>query len=83
METSTNLASVKHMDEDYLEIVTSQRSSVESAKRDIADRMASLFTLLGARVRHSDGYPGWKPDMDSEILGISREVYRESVRRRS
>jgi dipeptidase D len=77
VETSTNLASIKHIDEDTLEIVTSQRSSVESAKRDISDRMLSLFTLLGARVRHSDGYPGWKPNMDSQILKISREVYAE------
>ena len=77
VETSTNLASVKPAGEDFLEIVTSQRSSVESAKRDITDRMASLFSLLGARVRHSDGYPGWNPNMESEILGISRDVYRD------
>jgi dipeptidase D len=77
VETSTNLASIKALDEETLEIVTSQRSSVESAKQDTADRMASLFTLLGARVRHSDGYPGWKPDMSSEVLKLSEEVYRE------
>ena len=77
VETSTNLASVKHVDEEFLEIVTSQRSSVESSKRDIADRMFSLFTLLGARVRHSDGYPGWKPNMASEVLNISKDVYRQ------
>jgi dipeptidase D len=77
VETSTNLASVRHVEENSLEIVTSQRSSVESAKRDIADRMASLFTLLGANVRHSDGYPGWKPNMDSQILKISITGYRE------
>jgi dipeptidase D len=77
VETSTNLASVKLSGEDTLEIVTSQRSSVESAKRDIADRISSQFTLLGARVRHSNGYPGWKPNLESEILGISRDVYRE------
>jgi dipeptidase D len=77
VETSTNLASVRHVEENSLEIVTSQRSSVESAKRDIADRMASLFTLLGAKVRHSDGYPGWKPNMDSQILKISITGYRE------
>ena len=39
--------------------------------------MGALFSLLGARVKHSDGYPGWKPNMDSEVLNISREVYRE------
>jgi dipeptidase D len=60
-----------------LEIVTSQRSSVESAKQDIADRMAALFTLMGASKRHSDGYPGWKPNVSSEILKISEKVYRE------
>jgi dipeptidase D len=76
VETSTNLASVRRTSPELLEIVSSQRSSVESAKRDIADRMASLFSLLGAGVKHSDGYPGWKPDMSSELLRISREVYR-------
>jgi dipeptidase D len=75
VETSTNLASVKRLREDLLEIMTSQRSSVESSKRDIADRMSSLFRLLGARVRHSDGYPAWKPNVKSEILAVSKEVY--------
>jgi dipeptidase D len=77
VETSTNLASVKHSGEDSLEIVTSQRSSVESAKQDIADRMGSLFKLIGASVRHSGGYPGWKPDTDSEILKVSENIYRD------
>ena len=77
VETSTNLASIRQKGEDTLEIVTSQRSSVESAKQDIADRMAALFSLMGASVRHSDGYPGWKPDLSSEVLKISARVYQE------
>jgi dipeptidase D len=77
VETSTNLASVRQIGEDSLEIVTSQRSSVESAKQDIADRIGSLFTLMGAGIRHSGGYPGWKPDTSSEVLKISVRVYRE------
>ncbi len=76
VETSTNLAAVRYTGEDTLEIVTSQRSSVESASQDIADRMNALFTLMGARVRHSGGYPGWKPDMSSQVLKISERVYR-------
>ena len=39
--------------------------------------MASLFTLLGARVRHSDGYPGWKPNPSSEVLKLSEGIYKE------
>jgi len=77
VETSTNLASLRMIEGDILEVMTSQRSSVETSRRDIADRMSSLFRLMGAKVRHSSGYPGWKPNMDSEILGISKKVYRE------
>jgi len=77
VETSTNLASIIQHREDTLEIVTSQRSSVESSKRDIADRMDSLFQLLGANVKHSNGYPGWKPDLNSEILKIARIAYSD------
>ncbi len=75
VETSTNLAAIRMPDADTMEIVTSQRSSVESAKRDIADRMEAIFSLLGAKVVHSDGYPGWKPNKQSEILGVSTKVY--------
>lgn len=77
VETSTNLAVMKDEDPEYIELLTSQRSSVESAKRDIADRMAALFTLAEGEARHSAGYPGWKPNTDSEILGISKEIYKK------
>ena len=77
VETSTNLASIRSIAEDSIEIVTSQRSSVESAKQDIADRMASLFKLMGGNVKHSHGYPGWKPDTSSEVLKIAEGVYKE------
>ena len=77
VETSTNLAAIRNSEADHLEIVTSQRSSVESAKIDISNRMEALLSLLGASVRHSDGYPGWKPDLDSEVLNISTNVYQK------
>ena len=77
VETSTNLASIRHTGDETIEIITSQRSSVESAKQDIADRMSSLFRLMGATVRHPGGYPGWKPDPSSEILKISEKLYKK------
>jgi dipeptidase D len=75
VETSTNLASVK-MKEGKIQITTSQRSSVESAKKDITDMVASVLKLAGAGVEHSSGYPGWKPDPSSEILRITVDSYR-------
>lgn len=74
VETSTNLASVK-MTGDEIIVVTSQRSSLETGKRDIADMVASVFHLAGAKVKHGDGYPGWEPNMDSRILAVTREAY--------
>lgn len=77
VETSTNLASVKMPEEGKIVITTSQRSSVESAKRDIADRVAVIFSLAGAEVRHTDGYPGWAPNPDSPLVRRSADIYKE------
>ena len=76
VETSTNLASVKTLKDEFL-ITTSQRSSVESAKKDICDMVASVFKLAGAKVKHTDGYPGWKPNPDSEIVDITENSYKK------
>ena len=75
VETSTNLASVKMPDSQTILITTSQRSSVESSKYDIANQIESVFALSGAVVRHGDGYPGWKPNLNSEILNVAKESY--------
>lgn len=54
-----------------------QRSSVESSKRDVAAAFSAPFHLLGAAVRHDDGYPGWSPSASSPILERMRDIYRE------
>lgn len=77
VETSTNLASVKMLNGDTIEIGTSQRSSVESKKYDIVNMVTSVFELADARITHSEGYPGWQPNTDSKILKVSKEVYKD------
>ncbi|MGX8712558.1 MAG: aminoacyl-histidine dipeptidase [bacterium] len=76
VETSTNLASIK-MKDNVIHITTSQRSSVESAKMAAAAKIESTFRLAGARVKHSDGYPGWTPNPDSRVLKVGVEVYKK------
>jgi dipeptidase D len=76
VETSTNLASVKMPAPNKVEIVTSQRSSVESGKYDIAHQVQSALRLGGMKVTLGDGYPGWQPNMKSEILKITEESYQ-------
>ncbi|MDE7413119.1 MAG: aminoacyl-histidine dipeptidase [Muribaculaceae bacterium] len=77
VETSTNLASVKMPEEGKVIVTTSQRSSVESRKEDIAGQVEAHFQLAGAKVTHSDGYPGWAPNMKSPIMKISADAYEE------
>lgn len=77
VETSTNLAVVRMNDDDYIRVDTSQRSSRESGRADVAQMVASVFELAGARIEQSSGYPGWEPKTDSEILEITRKVYKD------
>jgi len=76
VETSTNLASVK-MHDDYIEINTSQRSSVESKKHDIKNQVECALQQISPDtiVTHGDGYPGWNPNIHSELLTITDQAY--------
>lgn len=74
VETSTNLASVKFVGEDIV-VTTSQRSSVESDKLAIKEAVHCTFSNSGATVEHSDGYPGWTPNPNSELLKRTVESY--------
>ncbi len=76
VETSSNLASVK-MQDGQIEVTTSQRSSLESGKRAAAAAVEAVFSLAGARVEHSDGYPGWAPNPDSHLLEVTKEAYAD------
>lgn len=77
VETSTNLASVKMGADNTIVVTTSQRSSVDSRKWDIANQVEAHFLLAGAEVVHGEGYPGWKPNMDSPIMKMASDAYRE------
>jgi dipeptidase D len=75
VETSTNLAVISTIDSAF-RIVTSQRSSVASEIEEILDTVSSVLELSSATVEHTHGYPGWKPDMESPILKISKSAYQ-------
>ncbi len=77
VETSSNLASIKRTADNVITIVTSQRSSIESARDNVSSCVRSAFELGGAVVETNDGYPGWKPNVNSEILKVACDTYRE------
>ena len=75
VETSSNLASIKMVD-NKIKIVTSQRSSILSSRQDMSEMIRSAFELGGAVVTTGDGYPGWKPNPSSPILKVAIESYQ-------
>ncbi len=77
VETSTNLASVKFKDKNKIVITTSQRSELESRKHYAAEMVNAVFALAGADVEHSDGYPGWTPNPDSNVLETTVASYKK------
>jgi dipeptidase D len=77
VETSTNLASIKMPEPGVIAVETSQRSSVESEKNDIAKTVETVFKLAGADVCHRSSYPGWKPNTDSPIMKVCHEAYKD------
>ncbi len=76
VETSTNLASVKFVDDEKVFITTSQRSEIDTRRYSAAEMVRSVFEMGGASVRNSDGYPGWAPNPDSKILKVAVESYK-------
>lgn len=76
VETSTNLASIKMLPDHQIEIGTSQRSSVESQKKYVVDMVTSVFKLADAKIIHNDGYPGWQPNPESNLLKIAQREYK-------
>ncbi|WP_299274258.1 aminoacyl-histidine dipeptidase [uncultured Psychroserpens sp.] len=76
VETSNNIARVI-VKEGAIKIGCLTRSSVESSKWDLANMLRAAFELTGCEVEFSGDYPGWKPNMDSDILKVMVPLYKE------
>ncbi len=77
VETSSNLASIRmNAEAKTIDINSSQRSSLLSARINMANTFKAVFELAGAKVEVGEGYPGWKMNPDSELLRIAVEQYK-------
>ena len=78
VETSSNLASIHKVPETKtIDVNSSQRSSIYSARINMANTFAAVFELAGAKVDIGEGYPGWKMNPNSEILRIAVEQHKK------
>jgi dipeptidase D len=76
VQNSTNLAVVS-VSGDTAEIITSQRSAIESSKHAVAQTVATVFRMAGFDVEHTGSYPGWKPEPTSEIVQKLQSVHEQ------
>ena len=81
VQTSSNLAVVKDDGRSMMQVMTSSRSSVASELDGLRDEICELYEQVGARVEREDAYPGWEPNMDSDLLARCKRVYAEQFGR--
>ena len=79
VETSTNLASIK-MKEGFIEVNTSQRSSIEASKHHLKWAVEQALSMACDEVTHGDGYPGWAPNPNSPLLEVVKKAYTDLFR---
>ncbi|MCX7895068.1 MAG: M20/M25/M40 family metallo-hydrolase, partial [Thermoanaerobaculum sp.] len=80
VETSNNLAVVTTQGTE-VKVITSSRSSVMPSLRATLQQVEAVFRLAGARVEVHDGYPGWKPNPNSPVLRLAKEVFQREFGR--
>jgi dipeptidase D len=74
VETSNNIARVIVKD-GHISIQNLTRSSVETSKMDLANALRSAYELFGCEVEFGGSYPGWTPNVNSEILEVLTSIY--------
>jgi dipeptidase D len=76
VETSTNFASISR-EKNNVRILLSSRSSVMSALQDLRNKIHAIVNLCGATVEEEEAYPGWKPNLDSDVLKLTKKIYTD------
>jgi len=75
VETSTNFATIKT--DEAAEVVMSSRSSINSALDALMQSIRCIGELAGAEVEEGSKYPGWKPNLNSKLLKIASDAFKE------
>jgi dipeptidase D len=76
VQNSTNLATIS-IKNGVAEVVTSQRSAIESSRNAVARIVGTVCRLAGFDPEHAGAYPGWKPEPNSELVQKLQSVYQK------
>ncbi len=76
VQTSLNMG-ILATDEDTVQASYSVRSSVDSQKEMLKDRLSCLMEQLGGRVEFSGEYTGWQYQEQSPLRELMVEIFRD------
>jgi len=74
VQTSTNMG-VIGTDEEKFTVAMLSRSAVDSEVDATKLQIKTIASMAGASVEEPIGYPGWKPNMASRLLDITKKTY--------
>jgi dipeptidase D len=77
VETSLNLASLRIVENEIV-VLTSVRSSVTSQMTELVNVIKYLVSMSGGVAEVYGGYPGWRPDISSKLLGVAKNVFKRT-----
>ena len=76
VQTSCNLGAAE-LQEEVFTFTSSIRSSVNSRKAALADKICEIGKLSGGKVQLSGGYPGWAYNPDSKLIQTILDAYQQ------
>ncbi len=83
VQTSTNLGIVATRG-GSIEVNFLSRSSIDSCKSSLAERIAALAAMAGMECSHSGSYPGWQPQPDTylvkSVTGLYQRLYGQPMK---
>jgi len=82
VETSSNLAILRFQD-GIFSVISSHRSSVLSARDDVAHRMGEALRSCGATVSYEGAYPSWTPNPSSKLTAFCAKAYEEYTKKKA
>lgn len=73
-ETSINMAIVR-TENGKITVHSLMRSAIDEAKAELAEKVRFIFEMAGAKIDFRGGYSGWKPNPESELIGLLNGIH--------
>lgn len=81
VETSLNVGVIT-TEGNVVTVLCLIRSLIDSGRQYVESMLRAIAQLANAECRFNGGYPGWKPDADSEIMHVFRDTYESMYGKR-